>query len=171
MKNELKLTKAKLSDADEIWKILQQAIERRKLDGSNQWQEGYPNFETVKSDIEKGIGYVLKYENSIAGYSAILPNDEPSYTEIEGKWLSNGDFLVVHRVAISNDFLGKGFAKKLFYLIEDLARQQNVYSIKVDTNFDNAAMLKILDSSGFQYCGEINVRGNSRKAFEKLLKK
>jgi hypothetical protein len=47
------------SQASKIWIILQEAIQRRKEDGSNQWQDGYPNEAIVKSDIEKGIGYVL----------------------------------------------------------------------------------------------------------------
>ncbi len=31
-----------------IWEILQDAILRRKKDGSNQWQDGYPNPESVQ---------------------------------------------------------------------------------------------------------------------------
>jgi hypothetical protein len=33
--------------------ILQQAIARRKADGSNQWQDGYPNPEVILNDITK----------------------------------------------------------------------------------------------------------------------
>jgi hypothetical protein len=31
----------------------QQAIARRKADGSNQWQDGYPNPEVILNDITK----------------------------------------------------------------------------------------------------------------------
>ncbi len=40
---------------------------------------------------------------------------------------------------------------------------------KVDTNFDNAAMLHILKKLGYTYCGEVYLAGGERKAFEKLL--
>ncbi|WP_409450858.1 hypothetical protein [Epilithonimonas sp.] len=40
---------------------------------------------------------------------------------------------------------------------------------KVDTNFDNAAMLQILKKLGYTYCGEVYLAGSERKAFEKLL--
>lgn len=40
---------------------------------------------------------------------------------------------------------------------------------KVDTNFDNAAMLHLLKKLGYTYCGEVYLAGGERKAFEKLL--
>ena len=52
--------KADITDIPEIWAILQNAILRRKNDGSNQWQDGYPNPEVVKKDVENGYGYVFK---------------------------------------------------------------------------------------------------------------
>lgn len=165
----LEFRKAISEDSSEIWDILQDAIIRRKNDGSRQWQDGYPNLETVKSDIEKECGYVLLVDGIIAGYSALILNDEPAYNDIEGEWLTNGDFLVVHRVAISDKFAGKGLSKNIFTFIEDVAKENNTFSIKIDTNFDNLAMLAILENFGYQYCGEVHFRGSARKAFEKVL--
>ena len=104
------------------------------------------------------------------GYAAVIINNEPAYDEIEGKWLTNGDFIVVHRVAIADEAAGKGYATKIFGFIEKWAIQNRIFSIKVDTNFDNRAMLKILDKLGYKYCGEVYFRGAARKAFEKVLK-
>lgn len=163
------LRKAQIPEAEIIWQILQQAIERRRKDGSNQWQDGYPNQEVVKTDISLGKGYVLEIDNAIAAYAALVFNDEPAYKEIIGDWLTNDDFLVIHRVAVSNDFLGKGIAVLLFQKLEDFAKENQVFSIKVDTNFDNLAMLHILEKLDYQYCGEVYFRGSARKAFEKVL--
>lgn len=163
------LTKATQSDIPIIWKIIQQAIVRRKNDGSQQWQDGYPNEAVIEQDIVKGIGYVLTNDNTIVGYAAILFNDEPAYEKLKGTWLTNGDFAVVHRVAISDDYLGKGLAQKIFFFTEDLAIKNNIFSIKVDTNFDNIPMLKILEKLGYTYCGEVILRDGVRKAFEKKL--
>jgi len=169
MNSEIKLRKAEIEDRDIIWSILQQAIERRKQDGSTQWQQGYPNLDTVESDIAKGFGYVLTVDGEIAVYTALILNDEPAYSTIEGAWLSNGEFVVVHRVAIDEKFAGQGLAKKLFDHIEDFTREQGIQSIKVDTNYDNIAMLKILESKGYSYCGEVFLAGGMRKAFEKII--
>ena len=68
---EIKFRKATQDDADKIWEILQQAIERRRLDNSQQWQNGYPNPETINSDIEKQIGYVLEENDNVVALSLI----------------------------------------------------------------------------------------------------
>ena len=161
--------KASLSDINPIWDILQQAIVRRKNDGSNQWQDGYPNLEVVQKDIEKESGYVLTEGESIVGYIAVLINDEPAYEKIEGEWLTNNDFVLFHRVAISENYLGKGLAKMMINYIEDFAVENKINSIKADTNFDNFAMLNIFEKLGYKYCGQVYLRGNPRRAFEKVL--
>jgi GNAT superfamily N-acetyltransferase len=162
--------KAELSETAPIWELLQQAILRRKNDGSNQWQDGYPNLNVVKNDIEKGYGFVLVEGEKIIGYVAVIINNEPAYEAIEGKWLTNDDFVVIHRVAIAENHLGKGLAKKIMNYVEDFALQNNIYSIKADTNFDNFAMMKIFENSHYTLCGEVFFRGAPRKAYEKVLK-
>ena len=135
--------KANTDDLQRIWIILQQAIAQRKHDGSSQWQDGYPNEKSIKSDIENNAGFVLSEENKVVGYCAILINDEPEYDNIEGEWLTNGDFVVYHRVAIAKEHIGKGLAKKMLKYIEDFALENNIYSIKADTNFDNEALCHV----------------------------
>src|SRR5690606_33444415 len=96
---------AHAEDLHQIWDILQLAIQRRKEDGSTQWQDVYPNPSVVQTDIEKGNGYVLTDGDTIVGYCAILINDEPEYARLKGAWLTDGDFVVYHRVAISEQYL------------------------------------------------------------------
>jgi GNAT superfamily N-acetyltransferase len=163
------LRKATSTEIPRIWEILQQAIFRRKQDGSDQWQNGYPNPDVVQSDIDTGVGYVFTDDDAVIGYAAVLISDEPAYEAIEGKWLTDGDFLVVHRVAIADEYLGKGLSAVIFELIEKMALAQNIHSVKVDTNFDNIAMLKILERLGYTYCGQVYFNGSARRAFEKVL--
>ena len=167
----LQFRKATLQEISQIWEILQKAIQRRKEDGSNQWQDGYPNPEVIKVDIEKEVGFVLKEGENLVGYCAVLINNEPAYAGIEGKWLSNEDFVVVHRIAIAQDYLGKGLAKEMMKFIEEFAIKNNIYSVKADTNFDNLAMMKSFEKVGYVYCGEVFFRGSARRAYEKVLEK
>ena len=163
------LRKAKHSEQTNIWNILQDAIDQRKKDGSEQWQHGYPNEQTVYDDINNGYGYVLIANNVIVAYAAIIFGEEPAYNDINGSWLTNEDYVVIHRVATSNEYTGKDSATQLFKMIEDLSIEQNVYSIKVDTNFDNIPMMKVLDKLQYTYCGEIIFGGAPRRAYEKEL--
>ncbi|MBG6235870.1 GNAT superfamily N-acetyltransferase [Pedobacter sp. CAN_A7] len=166
---EYKFRKATITDLTSIWEILQQAIIRRREDGSNQWQDGYPNVNVVENDIVQGVGFVLDNEDTIAGYCAVLTNDEPAYANIQGEWLTQGDFVVIHRVAIAEQYLGKGLAQKIMASIEAYAISNHIYSIKADTNFDNFAMMMIFEKLGYTYCGEVYFRNSPRRAYEKVL--
>jgi GNAT superfamily N-acetyltransferase len=165
----MKLRLAEMAELDTIWEILQDAIAQRKKDGSEQWQQGYPNLETVTTDIQDGYGYVVEEDEEVVAYAAIIFGVEPNYAKITGKWLSEGDYAVVHRVATAEAVKGKGVATQLFILIEELSRSKGILSIKVDTNFDNQPMLRILEKLSYTYCGEIFFGGATRMAFEKLL--
>lgn len=164
-----KLYKASKKDIPQIWLLIQEAIALRKKDGSNQWQDGYPNEAVIKNDIKNGLGHILLDGSKIIGYVAILYNDEPAYDKIKGKWLTNDKFMVLHRIAISKNYLGTGMAQKIMLLCEKLATENQVYSIKIDTNFDNFPMLKLLEKLSYIYCGEVTFRGSHRKAYEKIL--
>lgn len=161
--------KAQNSDADRIWEILQEAIQKRKEEGSNQWQDGYPNPEVIASDLIKQEGFVLTLDDKIAGYCTIAINDEPAYDDIEGKWITTEDYVVFHRAAISKGFLGKGLATVLFECIETYALENEIYSVKADTNFDNKPMLYLFGKLGYIYCGEVYFRESPRRAYEKVL--
>lgn len=161
--------KATLADVAEIWTILQDAIRRRKEDGSKQWQDGYPNPETIRQDIGNGVGFVLDTGDAITGYCAVLINDEPAYDNIQGAWLTDGDFVVFHRVAVAQEHSGKGLSYKLMEAIEAFARDNAIRSIRADTNFDNLAMMRVFDRMGYTYCGDVLLRGSPRRAYEKVL--
>jgi len=165
------LRKAAFSELSTIWIIIQQAIEQRKQDGSKQWQDGYPNEQTIRDDINNGYGHVLIANGVIIAYAAIIFDVEPVYNDIKGHWITNDDYVVIHRVATSNIAKRKGIATHLFKLIENMCIEQKVYSIKVDTNYDNIPMLKILNKLDYTYCGEVFFRGSPRKAYEKNLPK
>lgn len=164
-----KFEKARMDQVDDIWAILSDAIARRRADGSNQWQDGYPNLSIVNSDVEHGYGHVVTCDGLVVAYCALIYNNEPAYADIEGAWRSDADFLVLHRVAVAKDYLGKGISKYILKSIEEVALATQVFSIRADTNFDNAAMLALFEKNGYAYCGEVYFRGSPRKAFEKVL--
>jgi predicted GNAT superfamily acetyltransferase len=161
--------KAIESEVEEIWEILQYAIERRKQDGSTQWQDGYPNPDAIRHDIAQGWAYVIADVEGILAYGAVIFEKDPAYATIKGKWLTERDYVVVHRVASASRAKGMGIATQFFQYIETLAKSKNINSIKVDTNFDNMAMLRILEKLGYQYCGDVIIRDSGRMAFEKCL--
>ena len=169
LSESLMFRKAEASDIAEISGILKKAVERMLAEGKRQWDENYPNETHVLTDIENGVGYVLEDAGKVVGYAAVVFTGEPAYENIDGKWLSDGRYVVVHRLAVSQSAKGKGLGRTVINAVEDFARSLGIHSFKIDTNFDNAVMLGMLDRLGFTYCGEIKYEKGSRKAFEKLI--
>jgi GNAT superfamily N-acetyltransferase len=169
MELKLKFKKAEFEDANAIWKIMQGAIDKRRLEGSKQWQDGYPNLESINSDIEHGVGFVYKLGSKIVAYAAIIFEIELAYETIEGSWENTGKYAVVHRVAVSSDLAGEGIGSRIFLEIEHYVKSKNRFAIRVDTNFDNTPMLKIFEKLNYKYRGKVYFRGSAREAFEKNL--
>lgn len=166
------IVKATTKDTDIVWALLKEGIQKRKVEGSTQWQSGYPNLEVVHADIQKEIGYILKNENGISvAYCALDNTGDPNYVNIKGKWLTEGAYAVIHRLVVSQNHLGRGYAKALMLKLEALCVNNNIYSIKIDTHSDNQAMQKIIKDLGYIYCGEISVSDGPRMAFEKKIQK
>lgn len=157
-------------DIDEIMKIINEAKLYFKENNINQWQDGYPNEEVILNDIKNKESFVIIENNKVAGTVAVSFRGEKTYNKIyEGKWLSNNDYAVIHRIAISNEFKGLGIGSMIIEEAQKLAFERNINSIKIDTQKDNLSMQKLLIKNDFKYCGLIYLEDKSeRVAFEKL---
>ncbi|MDE5744544.1 MAG: GNAT family N-acetyltransferase [Paramuribaculum sp.] len=149
--------------------ILKQAAQQMLDEGKHQWTHSYPTEVHVRADVERGVGYVLEDDKEIVGYCAVMFDGEPAYNNIEGNWLSYDRYVVVHRLAVRKDRKGTGLGRIFMETIENYAKDCDIYSFKIDTNFDNYHMLGLLNKLGFTYCGEVMYESGRRKAFEKRL--
>lgn len=158
-------------DIPAIMDIIQQAQSYFKANGINQWQNNYPNPEVIREDMGCGYSYVLVHDNRIVATVAISFDGEPTYDNIyEGKWLSHLPYVVIHRMAVDNQYKGLGLSAEIMKRIEEMCKEQNVMSIKVDTHKENRSMGNALRKNGFAYCGIIHLKnGSERIAFEKVL--
>lgn len=163
--------KAKINDIDDIMQIINDAKISLKNIDVDQWQNGYPNYATIKDDILKSISYVL-CDNSDKknGIASISFDGESTYDNIyNGKWLSEEKFLVVHRFATKNAVKRNGIASEMMNSIKEIAQANNIKSIKIDTHKDNIPMRNFLKKNDFKYCGNILLAdGNKRVAYEFL---
>ena len=85
--------------------------------GIDQWQNGYPNEEVLLNDISNNKSYcVSNAEGQIMGMTMFTNRPEPTYSTIEGSWLTTDDTVygVIHRLAVSNRFRSHGVAKFIF---------------------------------------------------------
>lgn len=169
------IRKANINDIDGILMIVNDAVALLKSNKVNQWQNGYPNREVFLNDIKKGTLYVACDEDVIAGVCNLCFDKDPSYEKVYlGNWLTNDNYLVIHRIAVKKEYYHKGVANMMFSFSEELALNNNVKSIKIDTHKDNIPMKQILKRNGYQECGIIYLvnyadQDKERVAYEKVL--
>lgn len=167
----MEFRKAMKADQTVIIKIIQQAQDYFRDQGIDQWQNGYPNPETVRRDITEENAYVLVSGKAVIGTVSVLFSGEDAYRDLYGgSWFSDGDYAVIHRIAIENGSKGAGFSSEIFRRVEELCLEKDIHSIRVDTHRDNLAMQKALEKNGFSLCGGIFLAdGSPRVAFEKMV--
>ena len=162
------LRPTKIEDISRVIDIINQAKTYFKNNDIDQWQDGYPNEETIEKDIENNEAYVLEEDGVILGTCMVTIHAEPAYNRIEGKWILNCPYICVHRIAVDNEYKGKGLASTI--LDQVVAMYPDYHSVRMDTHHDNLSMQSFLTKYGFKYCGEITLKsGALRRAYEKRI--
>lgn len=168
----MEFRQAKISDLDQIVEIIELSKKYLKETKVDQWQDGYPAKEDLIRDIESRNSYVLTNKDEIVATTVISLDGESTYNSIfNGEWITNEDYIVMHRVAVHDKYKGKGIFKELIKEAESLALNKGISSIKIDTHRDNISMQRAVVKNDFKKCGIIYLEdGSERIAFEKVLK-
>lgn len=158
------IRKALENDLLEIKSIVAKARELMKASGNiNQWVDGYPSIDVLLSDIRSGNAYLLFREDKAIAYFAMIDGPDPTYNFIvEGNWLNNDSYGVLHRIASNGEAKGV-FKEILIYASEHYS------NIRIDTHHDNKIMQRLLEKNGFVYCGIIFLtNGSPRLAYQRI---
>ena len=150
------IRKAKPADIVKIMTITQACAAYMISQNIYQWNEHYPKVNAFENDLERGELYVLLDITTglIRGCITISTIKDGEYDDID--WLTeDGHNYYIHRLAIHPDFQHQGKAKKLMDFAEDLARQQNSLSVRLDTFSLNSRNQKFYENRGYQPLGNI----------------
>lgn len=165
-----KVRKTEEKDIAYVMEIIDEAKAYFKTNSIPQWQNGYPNEETILQDMRNGFSYVLEEGGKVIGIAAIITQKDPDYTRIEGKWLNDDPYIVIHRIAMKASEKGKGMASSLLEYAYQLACETDIHNIRIDTHEDNLSMQRFLIKNGFHRCGKVYIRGTDpRIAYQKEL--
>lgn len=167
----MRLRKSRENDLKYIIEIINEAKEFLKESKIDQWQQGYPNEEVILKDIENQHSYVLEDDNKIIGTVALSFDGEETYDLIyDGKWISNNEYAVIHRIAASKKCNIKGIGTEIIKNIEKICIDKGIENIKIDTHEKNLVMQKLLEKNNFKYCGVIYLEDKAKRvAFEKVI--
>lgn len=155
-------------DLAAIMQVFAQARAAIAALGIDQWQDGYPTQPHVLSDMQNKSAYVLDHMGAVQGYFAMLRDPEPTYARIfDGAWITDGAYLTVHRVAMSDELRGRGGAAEAMRYVIAQALRTGVPAVRIDTHEGNLRMRKFLEKQGFSACGTIYLEsGAARIGYE-----
>jgi len=156
------IKQATLSQLPHIMAIYAQARAFMAETGNpDQWGTAYPPEEMIRQDILNGKCYVNLENNMIRAVFYFAVEADPTYGYIEGAWLNDAPYGVIHRIAVGEN--GKGVAAECFDFA--YARCGN---LRIDTHEKNIPMQRCLSKHGFTRCGIIYLEdGDPRIAYQK----
>lgn len=165
----MKIRHSQKEDLDRIMEIYAWSRQFMADHGNpNQWgPTNWPPRSLIEKDLSEGCSYVCLDESDhiIGTFYYIFGKDiEPTYRRIvDGKWIDDSPYGVVHRIA------GDGSVKGIGSFCINWAFTRGGH-LRIDTHGDNIVMQNLLKKLGFIHCGTIYVEEDNypRMAFEKV---
>ncbi len=149
-------------DRETILTIYESARQFMRENGNpTQWAGGYPPIALVEQDIHDGHSFVCEDGGEILGVFCYFDGPDPTYAHIEGAWLNDRPYGVIHRIAVAAHRRGVAAACYDYAF----TRCDN---LRIDTHADNKPMQRSLQKYGFSPCGIIYLaNGDPRIAYQK----
>ena len=140
--------------------------------GIDQWQNQYPNLESLNLDMQKKGSYVLVDEhNQVLATMALLFEDDPYYEIIEeGSWSFPSPYGVVHRLCVSSQARHQGCASLLLDFALKACVKHHMLGCRIDTHPNNLLMQSLVLKHHFIYTGKVYVANHAlRFGYERRL--
>ena len=156
------IEKATLSQLPKIMSVYANARQFMAQNGNpDQWGTAYPSEVMIRQDILNGKCYVNSCGDRIRAVFYFAVEADPTYSYIEGAWLNDEPYGVIHRIAVGES--GKGVAAECFAVVSERCK-----NIRIDTHEKNIPMQRCLAKNGFTRCGIIYLlNGDERIAYQK----
>ncbi|MFZ4764379.1 MAG: GNAT family N-acetyltransferase [Roseimicrobium sp.] len=162
------IRQATAADAATLLRLLRDCVAGMRAAGIEQWDDVYPNAETIARDTEAGTLHVLCEGETILASITIDSNMDPLWQGMA--WSKDsGPAAAVHRLMVHPSQQGRGFSKLLMRHAETVAREQGCRSIRLDTYLQNPVAMALYPRLGYQPTGTAMMRKGEFAGFEKLL--
>lgn len=147
----MRIRLATQADVPQILRLYDAAHDfMRRTGNPTQWPDGYPGEEDVADDMARDALYVCvddADESEVLAVFLFAPGPDPTYASIDGAWLNDEPYYVVHRIAARE---GSGAGRASLAWACEHAR-----NLRIDTHESNAPMRRALEGLGFVECGII----------------
>lgn len=164
----MEIRKGRIEEVKIIMNIIKNSILQMESENIYQWDEIYPDEDTIVDDINSQTLYVYTDENTIKGFMVINRDQDEQYEAL--KWDYNlGRHLVIHRLCIDSRYQRKGIAKTLLEYADMFGKQNKYESIRLDAFIQNKRACNMYEKAGYRKVGIVTFRKGDFYCFEKGL--
>jgi len=150
----MNITAAVPKEINKIKTLVQSIIKDMQNSGSDQWDEFYPDIQTITDDLKKNSLYVLRDGEKYIGMVVLNEKQDNEYKTVN--WSGGNDsVLVIHRLCVHPDWRGKGLANRLMDFAEDYAAINGFKSIRLDAYSVNPAAVGLYNKRGYRKVGHV----------------
>lgn len=168
MNNEILLRKACIEDFEAIVTMFKNAVEVMDSNGIYQWDSIYPSEDIIRKDLLSNQMYLGTMNNRIVSSFVLNQDYDKEYSN--GNWrYKDASFYVIHRLCVNSAFQGMGVGSRTMQLIENLLRNKQIETIRLDAFSLNPIALKMYEKLGYNRVGEVNWRKGLFYLFEKKI--
>ena len=150
------IRKASFDDLKQIYALVKEATLRMNSEGNHQWDADYPTKKILRKDVTNGHLFIKAVDGEVLGIIVLNFTQPNQYTTLE--WNSDARSLIIHRMAVKENTLGKGVGTELVQFAEQHARHHlNVAGIRTDTYFLNKAAQQLFTKLGYRMVGAVSL--------------
>jgi len=154
-------------DVDQVVAVLNQVKQAMFANGIDQWDEYYPNEETIRMDLQKQQAYVYTEQGGILAYMVLNETYDVEYDDLN--WNTPTPFLVIHRLFVQPAAQGKGLSSQMIQFAEAYAQANTYASIRFDAYALNETANAVYLKKGYTFVGTVQFRKGVFNCYEKAI--
>ena len=162
------IVQATSGDAAAVCQIVTRAAQDLEDKGIFQWDEIYPDMETISKDIERQELYLYKKNGIIKGTITLNEYQDEEYAVVNWQ-LDASKILVVHRVCTDPACQGQGIGKCLMTYAEQFGAENGYDVIRLDAFTQNPISCRFYEQIGYRKTGIVTFRKGQFYCFEKQI--
>jgi len=164
------IDKGNSTDLAQVMVLIKATTVAMRSVGILQWDDFYPDSETMRADLESGALYKLCENGIFVSIVTINSNSPKEYDQLP--WRDQqGKHATVHRLTVHPDWQGRGIGKQMMRFVESFTQQHGHTSLRLDAHSRNEQALSLYRGMGFHEVGGVEFRNGSFICFEKHITK
>jgi ribosomal protein S18 acetylase RimI-like enzyme len=133
--------------------LLSECISDLRRRGIYQWDDVYPNLDTVAKDVADRTLYVALQADRCLGAVCLSEEQDEAYQEVN--WVGHEPVLVIHRLCVAPAHQGRGIASRLMDFAEAFAEEKGYASIRLDAYTGNERAVELYERRGYTVVGQV----------------